>query len=252
MRRLHLFEFGDQRWFPQLLRGAETAYLAAAYRLFPLPRQWAERIATVLPPGERAEIIDLCAGSGGAMPLILKELEKCGYEARATLTDLYPNPTCTSHQRISWRTEPLDATRVPPELAGVRTMFSAFHHFRPNAARTILQDAFDHRRPICIFEGGSGTLIGILTMVLVPVNVLALMPFARPFRWAYLIFTYLIPVVPLVVFWDGIVSMFRIYSEEQMRDLTDDMQAPDYAWEIGCIQTRGIPGGLPYLIGRPI
>src|SRR6266567_796735 len=29
MRRLHLFEFGDQRWFPQILRDAETAYLAS-------------------------------------------------------------------------------------------------------------------------------------------------------------------------------------------------------------------------------
>jgi hypothetical protein len=27
MRRLHLFEFGDQQWFPQVLRDAETAYL---------------------------------------------------------------------------------------------------------------------------------------------------------------------------------------------------------------------------------
>ncbi len=34
--------------------------------------------------------------------------------------------------------------------------------------------------------------------------------------------------------------------------MTEDLQAPDYAWEIGRIRMRGIPGGLPYLIGRPI
>ena len=44
MWRLHLFEFGDKEWFPQVLRDAETAYLAIAYRLSPLPRHWAERI----------------------------------------------------------------------------------------------------------------------------------------------------------------------------------------------------------------
>jgi hypothetical protein len=38
-----------------------------------------------------------------------------------------------------------------------------------------------------------------------------------------------------------------------MKKLTEDLQAPDYAWEIGRIQLTGIPRvGLPYLIGRPI
>ena len=56
VRRLHLFEFGDQRWFPRILRDAETAYLTAAYRFFPaLPRRWAEKISIVLHPGEPVE-----------------------------------------------------------------------------------------------------------------------------------------------------------------------------------------------------
>jgi hypothetical protein len=252
MRRLHLFEFGDQPWFPHVLRDAETAYLAVAYRFLPLPRWWAEKISTVLHPGEPAEILDLCSGSGGPMPLIIDELERRGYDARARLTDLYPNPKSATHPRILWLAEPVDAKRVPPELAGVRTMFSAFHHFRPDAAKAILKDALDRRRAICIFESGPGTLLGVATMILVPGNVLALMPFARPFRWGYLVFTYLIPLMPLIVFWDGIVSMLRIYSPEQMKELTKDLQAPDYVWEFGRIQVRFVPGGLPYLIGQPI
>jgi hypothetical protein len=131
-------------------------------------------------------------------------------------------------------------------------MFSAFHHFRPDAATAILKDAFDRRRAICIFESGSGTLLAAGSMIGVPLAVLALMPFARPFRWAYLAFTYLIPLMPLILLWDGMVSILRIYSPEQMKKLTEDLEAPDYAWEIGGIQVLGIPGGLPYLIGRPI
>ncbi len=46
--------------------------------------------------------------------------------------------------------------------------------------------------------------------------------------------------------------MLRIYSPEQMKDLTQDLQASDYVWEIGQIRVRGIVGGLPYLIGRPL
>ncbi len=220
MRRLHLVEFGDLQWFPQVLRDAETAYLAAAYGLFPLAQRWAERISTVLDVSEPAEIIDLCSGPAARCRGSSPSCKARGYEVRAKLTDLYPNPQSAPHPHILWMADPVDATRVPPWLKGARTMFSAFHHFRPDAATAILKDAFDRRDAICIFESGSGTFLGILSMVGVPFSVLALMPLARPFRWAYLLLTYLIPLMPLVVLWDGMVSMLRIYSPEQMKDLT--------------------------------
>ncbi len=207
MRRCHLFEFGDQWWFPQLLHDAETAYLAVSYRLWPqLVRRWAGLLSTVLPAGEPVEILDLCSGAGGPAALIVDELEKRGYQVQVKLTDLYPNPKTIPHPNLVWLAQPVDAGRVPPELAGVRTMFSAFHHFRPNAARAILKDAFQRRRAICIFEAGSGTLLGALGMFVVPLAVLALMPRVRPFRWGYLAFTYLIPLMPVhrMVGWRGL------------------------------------------------
>jgi len=225
--------------------------MATSYRLLPLPGLWAEKISTVLDPGKVAELLDLCSGSGGPMPLILEELEALGCQAHATLTDLYPKPESSPHPKLSWIAEPVDATQVSPSLEGVRTMFSAFHHFRPDAAKAILRDAFERRCTICIFESGSRTLLTAGTMIGVPVAVLALMPFARPFRWAYLVFTYLIPLLPLIVLWDGMISLLRVYSPEQMKELTEDLQAPDYMWEIGLIRLRGTPRGLPYLIGRP-
>ena len=250
MRRLHLFEFNDQPWFPQVLRDGETAYLAAAYRLAPLARLWAEKIVAALHPGDRMEILDLCSGAGGPVPAVIDELERLGCKASVTLTDLYPNTQTAAHLRMAWLSKPVDATCVPPELPGTRTMFTAFHHFRLEAARAILGDAFRRRRSICIFEAGSGGLTGVATMLLVPLNVLAMMPFARPFRWTNLLFTYLIPLLPLILFWDGVVSMLRMYSPEQMQELTQDLQAPDYDWAAGRIRARGIPGGLPYIIGR--
>ena len=48
------------------------------------------------------------------------------------------------------------------------------------------------------------------------------------------------------------VSLLRVYSPEQMKELTAEFEAPDYAWELGRIEGRSIPGGLPYAIGRPI
>jgi len=89
-------------------------------------------------------------------------------------------------------------------------------------------------------------------MALVPFYVLALMPFVRPFRWGYLIFTYLIPVLPLMICWDGAVSMLRVYSPSELRELTQGLHRSSYGWEIGYIQACGVIGKLPYLVGRPI
>ena len=159
--RLHLFEFGDLEWFPQVLRDAETALLAGLYRLLPpLRTQWAEKISSALTLGKPVEIVDLCSGSGGAMAWIIEDLVKRGYDARATLTDLYPTPRALSHPRLKYLDEPVDATRVPANLTGVRTcvftMFSAFHHFRPLLPRNgclsfpnehwSLKSGFLHRR----------------------------------------------------------------------------------------------------------
>lgn len=253
MRRLHLFEFADQPWFPDVLRHGGTAYLATVYRLSRvLPQRWAEKLSMVFQHEGDSKIVDLCSGSGGPLPLIVDELVKLGYNVQAMLTDLYPHPKSGSNPRVTWSAEPIDATHVPSNLIGVRTMFSAFHHFRPSAAKAILKDAFDRRRAICIFESGSGSLLNFGMALGHPVVLLALMPFVRPFRWSYLVFTYLIPLIPLALFWDVIVSFLRIYSPEEMATMTGDLQAPDYSWEIGQIHLGGVPGGLPYLIGWPI
>jgi hypothetical protein len=231
---LHLFEFGDQQWFPQILRDAETAYLTAAYRVLPaLARQWAEKISTVLTPNAPVEIVDLCAGSGGAMPQIIEDLRRRNYDVRVILTDLFPNPNSGLDARITWLREPVDAMRVPSKLTGVRTMFSAFHHFRPDAARSILKDAFEHRRAICIFESGSGTPLGMAAMLGVPLAVLVLMPLARPLRLAHLV--------------------SPTWSRCSLCSYSGTAWSQCYAFipRLGYIEVRGIPDGLPYLIGRP-
>lgn len=249
---MRLFEFGDQPWLPSVLREGEVAYLAAAYKLAPLARTWVSCMVAALQPGRSIQILDLCSGAGGPVEQVLQELRRHGTQVSITLSDLYPGASATPDPCVSWHNAPIDARCVPPQLTGVRTMFTAFHHFEPRDARSILENAFQRRLPICIFEGGSGTFAGVASMLLVPFTVLALMPFVRPLRWKYLLFTYLIPVLPLMVCWDGVVSMLRTYSPEQMQELVRDFQTPDYVWEIGRLRVPRLPGGLPYLIGRPI
>jgi hypothetical protein len=87
-------------------------------------------------------------------------------------------------------------------------------------------------------------------MLLVPILVLLLTPKIRPVSWLQIVFTYLVPILPLLIFWDGLVSQLRTYSVKELEGLTRGLQSPDYRWEIGLMQIPRMPADLPYVIGR--
>jgi len=244
--RIHLFEFEDQPWFPRRLRQAMQSYLAVAYRVTPLPKLWAEQLASLMTRGQKNDLLDLASGAAGPVPMILDELHRLGFHVQVTLTDRFPNPAASP---LPYWPEPVDARHVPANLCGIRTMFASFHHFQPDDARGILRDAFERRIPICVFEATSPTAAA--TAILIPILVLVLTPMVRPFSWMQILFTYLIPILPILIFWDGLVSHLRTYSVAELRELTRDLKSPDYAWQMGKLQPGGAPFGVPYLIGRP-
>jgi len=65
-----------------------------------------------------------------------------------------------------------------------------------------------------------------------------------------LLFTYLIPILPLLIFWDGLVSHLRTYTPAEMESMARQCGG-DYRWTAGTIPMQGVPQGLPYLIGNP-
>jgi hypothetical protein len=248
MRRCQLFEFLDQSWLPDRLRVAATGYLTASYATTPFPARWAGILARVLDDCGLDRIIDIGSGSGGPIEAVLAEMAKLGRRPLVTLTDLYPVRTASS---IDYWPEPVSATCVPAELRGLRTLFLVFHHFTPPMAQAVLQDAFNQRQPICIFEATSRTAPAIAVSFVLPFLVLLLTPFVRPKTVFQLFFTYLIPVVPLLVFWDGLVSQLRTYSTAELRELTAFCDSPEFVWEHGFIEESGVPFKTCYLIGRP-
>jgi hypothetical protein len=247
MRRLHLFEFLDQSWLPQVLREAATRYLTAACATTPFPALWARILVRTLDQCGLERIVDIGSGSGGPMELVLTEMAKLGCRPRVTLTDLYP--VQTSGLIDYWPT-PVSAARVPLKLGGLRTLFTTFHHFSAPMARAVLEDAFTQRQPICIFEATSRTGLAIAFSLFIPFLVLILTPSVRPLSMSQLFFTYLIPVIPLIAFWDGLVSQLRTYSLPELQALTANFNSPDFVWEYGVLEASRVPFKAGYLIGR--
>jgi len=254
--RIHAIEIHEQRWCPASLRDTATDYLQFVSNLTGAFSPIAPRLRDALARSGEKQVIDLCSGGGGPWLGLLPEFEVGAAPARVTLTDRYPNreactrAVCESGGRIGFEAEPVEAMRVPVRLRGFRTLFAAFHHFRPADARAILADAAARGQPIAIFEATERRVTGLLGMIfLVPLATLFVMPFVRPFRLSRLVWTYLVPLAPLVIGFDGFVSCLRTYSSEELEGLTAGLGGEHYRWEIGV--ERGGPVGIPFAIGGP-
>ena len=106
----------------------------------------------VLAMTDTQRIIDLGSGGGGPWLALRTRLRtKDGTPMPITLTDLFPNQQALlaaqakAPAQIDFVATPVDATNVPEELQGLRTLFTAFHHFDPPTAQAILQDAVERR-----------------------------------------------------------------------------------------------------------
>jgi hypothetical protein len=265
MRRVQFIELHEQSWFPSSLRDDVTDAMQFGFNLLRAYVPIAPLLQRVIDSAgngmnARQSIVDMCSGGGGPWLDLSRKL-RC-HEAggdcsglQVWLTDKYPNldafqsVSASSDHHITFYPEPVDAKKVPGALKGLRTMFTSFHHFPPEDARAILQDAVDARESVGIFEA---TKRDPLTIGVIFAGILLLFlhtPRIRPFRWSRLLWTYLIPIIPLVLLFDGVVSCLRTYRPQELREIVDKLTSCEYKWEIGELAGGKVP--ITYLIGYP-
>ena len=252
MRRFELFEIHDHPWCPTLLRDLVTDALQAIWNRTNSYHPIAPLLNEALAQTHSAEILDLCSGAGGPWFRLIQDLDPT---TTVRLTDKYPNQEAfaaaqtKSSGRITFDPRSISATEVPPDLNGLRTMFSTFHHFPPSQASKILANAVDQNRGIAILETAGRTPKTILGVCVIPILTLLLTPKIRPFHWSRILLTYLIPAVPFALFFDGIMSCLRAYSHPQLHELVQTLPPNNYQWQIGTRHDGFAP--VTYLIGYP-
>ncbi len=256
MRRIHLFEFEDLQWFPRILRNYMTDYLQFVANQADFYKNILPIIKKGLAKSGTSTVVDLASGGGGGWVKLAPRLQAAVPDLSVILTDFYPNIPAfqqTVQQNpeiISYQTEPVNALAVPSHLKGLRTQFLSFHHFKPENARRILKNALDTNASILIVEAQERNWSTLLQFALSPIFVLLGTPFIRPFKIGRILLTYFPPLVPLFVWWDGLVSVLRTYSVDEMRKMANEVD-PDqtYEWDIGKVKDGPIT--LPYLLGCP-
>jgi hypothetical protein len=254
---MHLLEISDEPWCPRGIRYAVTDYCRFVTEVSGAFNPVAPLLAKALEETKSLTLLDLASGAGGPWRGLQPLLRELGHDTPVCLTDYFPNRealerTCRlSHETIHYHPKPVDATQVPAELTGFRTMFSAFHHFRPAQARAVLADAVARGEGIGVFECANRHILTLLACLLgTPLRVLIATPFILPFRLSRLFWTYLVPVVPLVLALDTFVSCLRIYSVPELRELTEGLEG--YRWDIGITRGKRLPIPITYLIGMPL
>src|SRR5215471_7863035 len=125
--RLHLFEFEDQSWFPEIIRSGGTDYLRYLLVTTEVYKPCIKLLSETLKQTNETRIVDLCSGGGGYMEDVYKGLTELSTEKITfILTDKFPNIEAFQHlqtktnREINFDTRSVDAANVPADLKGIR------------------------------------------------------------------------------------------------------------------------------------
>ena len=252
MQRVSHPELDDQPWLPTSVRDGFTDYVRFMSER-PRPyRSAVGQLADAIRMSGATNVVDLASGGGGPWPQLRLELARRGVEVDVTLTDRYPNRAAgerlATQPGVTYRTESVDARSVPADLTGFRTMFSTFHHFEPDEATAILRDAAANAAGIAVLEVVDRTPLGFAAAPFVPLPLLVLAPFLRPFRASRLLWTYLVPALPMTLAWDALASVRKAYTADEILALAH-AAAPGYGWRAGRTEPSLPVPSITYLFG---
>ncbi|MDI1482721.1 class I SAM-dependent methyltransferase [Polyangium sp. y55x31] len=264
VRRMQLVELEDLPWMPAAVRDGGTDLLDFGFDRLGFYRGVVPKLEALLDRTGKTQVIDVCSGGGGGALYAIRALRDAGREdVRFVLTDRYPNEAGRARvaerndSRLVYREEPVDALSVPSELDGVRTMWGALHHFPPEAVTALVASIVRDGKPLGFFDVAASPALRRLPTVLAPVAMgvnmatlfvgsFVLVPFVRPLRASRWALTYLLPLIPALVAWDGTVSAIRAYAPDELLSIARSVPGGDaYEWD------AGVAGSALYFTGCP-
>ena len=217
--------------------------------------------------------IDFCAGAGGPTPSIEREINghlrsQNEEPVDFVLTDINPNVAswekfASKNPRITYESEPVDASKAPPHLVKrgdgkkVMRLFNlAFHHFDDPLATDILRDTVQTGQGFAIFELQDRSFASFIATTLLPFGAMLAAPFYA-LKWrspATFIFTWIIPILPPVLVFDGYVSSLRTREPEEVEALLRGCGADTSNWEMksGSVAHLWPIGYINWIICKPI
>ncbi|KAI9680709.1 MAG: hypothetical protein M1817_004149 [Caeruleum heppii] len=276
--RIHFLEINDQSWFPSYLRQKVQACLTLVWGLrlpFIQTASPAHLVANTLRrvlAGKTTDYkyVDFCAGAGGPTPIIERHLNEQlrspssnedDHGVQFLMTDLHPHieaweEACKQSAYLSYVAHPVDAANAPKDMIRrdgkkvFRLYNLAFHHFDDPLAREILRNTLATADGFGIFELQDRTISSLITVFLMGPLLFLISPFYFWRSPGHLFFTYIIPIIPLVVVFDGYVSSLRTRNAKEILNmLKDSGDLEDWRFDSGSEQHTWPTGYMIWFSG---
>ncbi len=257
MKRTNLGEIEDSDKLPGWLRDAMTGYLQVAIGLTKPYSVVIPILTNLIVKSGESRIVDLASGGGGPWPGMIEELKRqLGEYPSLTLSDIHPNLNAATElerlPQVVYCRKPMSALEISSDYRGVRTLFTGLHHFNEAQVQSIFCSAQEAGVPFLAAEATHRSCKGILVMLLVPLMVFLLMPWVRPRKPLPLFLTYIIPIIPFLIWWDGFASTLKTYRPEELESLMSQIERPGYTWLVEEVEVRGAPLPVTVIVGCPV
>jgi hypothetical protein len=250
LKRIQFIELQDLAQMPSLLRDGVTDYLQFILSLFKIYDPAVSILKKLSDQTQSSQIYDLCSGSGGPLVNLSNKLPML----KISLSDLYPNTASwqfikNNNSNINYIAHSVNAVEFNFDNNSIVTMFTSFHHFNDHNAQKIINNCVDTKSSICIFEFVQRDWRSLLLVLPSPIFMFFLTPFVSPFKISRIIFTYLLPLIPIITLWDITVTVLRIRKKSELLELTKDIK--NYDFKYGEVKTN-LFLKMSYFYGVPL
>lgn len=223
-------EWEDSKRFPAFLRDGQTDFISFMVNLFGMYKPLEAVVWPSLRAGKYRRVIDGTAGAGGPA---LHLLAPIGSPASLELSDRFPNiPAARRLERkngnISYSTRGKELNEITTSENDLIVCFNSFHHFDHPTRLELIRSWSRSKSDILIAEVLKNDLKTLLSVGVAALSSFLLTPFVRPFRLDRLLFTYLVPVIPVAIAHDGWMSALKQPTHEEWEEIRTELADSGY------------------------
>jgi hypothetical protein len=241
-------ELEDYNWFPKRFRRWQLEFVGSMSVWTKLYRPLVPVMDEMISDYKITALQDCCSGSGLPAVYLHQQLHK---KMTLLLTDKYPDEHFVNNAHVIYSKENIDVLQMQTVEIALYTMFNAFHHFNKAQQKAIVKKMMSNNSAFIIAEILEPGLFNALKIFFTgTVLQIFAAPFIKPFSFARLFFTYIIPVNLFTVTYDGIISVLRSKTEKQYRELVNGLASNNFAITVHKINNW--KGNLVYIKGAPI